>query len=294
MQHIPQLPFDIIEEIIAHNSHHLPTLRACSLCCTEWVYPSRRHLFHTLRLRTDQRNLTNVYRRDPVQYWVDLPRCVLPYVKRLSIELDGFWFTHRWNRDEIAALFADIISSCTHTVHLSLSSLPIDALSKVPSPVLRNAVLDCLRSPSLQSVNLDFSLTKEADMDYIYAIPSSVHRISLFESHYNLHGASEVKLTPSFLTVIVYNSFEWLLVPGGGPISFSRVNVLRLNLDRFPLASFQSFCSRFGNALTTLELESYGASTCAFATNPYLASNLQPSQVRQTPLTLCQMGFFQL
>ncbi|KAF9019681.1 hypothetical protein BDZ89DRAFT_1164536 [Hymenopellis radicata] len=261
MQHaVRQLPIDIIEEIISHDSRHLPTLKACSLCCSAWVYPSRRHLFASLRLRTD-RNQTNLYQRDPVQYWVDLPHCMLPYVRWLSIELRGFWFTHRWNRNEIAALFADIISKCTHTVRLSVSSLPSDGHSKVPSPLLRNAVLDRLRSSALQSVDLDLSLTQEADMDYIRAIPPSVHRVSLLESDYPLHGASVAKLAPSSLTVTAYTSFEWLLHPGC-PISFRRLDVLRLNLAHsfVQTASFAALCSRFGDTLTTLDLRSFAFS----------------------------------
>ena len=48
------LPYDIVEIIVAHLTHNLDALKACSLTCRSWYTTAAPHLHHTLTLTGDK------------------------------------------------------------------------------------------------------------------------------------------------------------------------------------------------------------------------------------------------
>jgi len=52
------LPYEIVEMIIAHLTHNLEALKACSLTCHSWYIVAVPHLHHTLRLGPDRHGVT--------------------------------------------------------------------------------------------------------------------------------------------------------------------------------------------------------------------------------------------
>jgi len=52
------LPYEIVEMIIAHLTHNLEALKACSLTCHSWYIVAVPHLHHTLRLGSGRHSVT--------------------------------------------------------------------------------------------------------------------------------------------------------------------------------------------------------------------------------------------
>jgi len=96
------IPYDVVEIIIAHLTHDLETLKACSLACHSWYTAAVPHLQHTLTLRRDTPSFTHGEldppstrdRLRPLSMLHELG--LMPLVKEIRVEQwcgSGSWFS---------------------------------------------------------------------------------------------------------------------------------------------------------------------------------------------------------
>ena len=78
-----RLPHEIVEMIIAHLSHDLPSLRSCSLTCRSWYTATVPHLHHTFWVSSKARSL-NFRWPTIIRYKHKLG--LLPFVKTILIQ----------------------------------------------------------------------------------------------------------------------------------------------------------------------------------------------------------------
>ena len=78
------LPYEITEMIIAHLTHDLDTLKACSLTCRSWYIVAVPHLHHTLTLRGNGPKLSTHCRLEPLSKLHRLR--LIPLVKEIRVK----------------------------------------------------------------------------------------------------------------------------------------------------------------------------------------------------------------
>ena len=91
----PQLPYDIVEMILAYLTHDLRTLKACSLICHSWYPAAAQHLHHTLTFRRGGRGI-NRTQLEPLSKLHELG--LLPLVKEIRVDQGpglSCWFVPR-------------------------------------------------------------------------------------------------------------------------------------------------------------------------------------------------------
>lgn len=90
----PLLPYDIVEEITAHLTCDLDTLKACSLTCRSWYLSAASHLHHTLTLTTGGKPGVGCSGLEPLSKLHELG--LIPLVKEIQVMQRGSidcWFT---------------------------------------------------------------------------------------------------------------------------------------------------------------------------------------------------------
>lgn len=87
-----RVPYEIVEMVIAHLTHDLDTLKACSLTCRSWRIAATPHLHHTLAL-TGERPEPDRSRLEPLPKLYELG--LIPLVREIRVRQgsgSGSWF----------------------------------------------------------------------------------------------------------------------------------------------------------------------------------------------------------
>lgn len=116
------LPYDIVEIVIAHLTHNLRTLKACSLICRSWYIAAAPHLHHTLTLTGDKLEIGRS-RLEPISELQELGLIHLVKSIRLRQGLDkDCWFTPQ----ALTQLDLRHFSTLTNVHTLKLQNLEIN------------------------------------------------------------------------------------------------------------------------------------------------------------------------
>lgn len=125
------LPTELIDLILGNLVTYSSALRACSLVCREWVYPSRYYLLRGVSV--DRTNISDwlAFRGQD-----NFARDIQPFIKRLSISCYGSYDS---TKDTFETDFASATQGFTlHTLHIS--SHIIDFPRSLPSTLRVNTL----------------------------------------------------------------------------------------------------------------------------------------------------------
>ncbi|KAJ3489812.1 hypothetical protein NLI96_g1843 [Meripilus lineatus] len=167
---------DIIIEFLGHLRHVPGTLKQCSLVCKPWLYPSQKHLFGTMQIKT---HLMKQDFHHILQFLDQYPH-VSSFVKHLV-------FTKDDREDEEISLeltqFHEVISHFP-----ALTSVEIQDLNVVvhaTDTCNKNQLTRIIRRvplPHIRSLLLDRVWTTPVDITYLLWLVSSVDTLRITDS----------------------------------------------------------------------------------------------------------------
>ncbi|KAJ7054752.1 hypothetical protein C8F01DRAFT_1162833 [Mycena amicta] len=160
----PDLPQEIFDAIVAHiPASDIPTLNASAAVCTSFHVPSRRRLFHTLRLhraralqRPTLEDAANLFESSPV---------LATYIRDITLEISDA-------KEDCAALDKILkrlaVDALLERLVISGKTARWNAVARA-SPTIPDALLTVMKLPSLQRLHI---------MN-LYHVPPSLFTIAL-------------------------------------------------------------------------------------------------------------------
>lgn len=150
------LPQELIDNVIDHFHDDRPSLRACALVCRAWLPSCRSHLFHAISLQPPTVNLRTQIFGKTTDSWrlhrmLQTSPVIAQHIRDLVI-CEGIVGKEWVNGDETLPLLLGELKDLTKFQVERSASMRITWRSL--RPLLRSAIIDLLRSPSLVELKL--------------------------------------------------------------------------------------------------------------------------------------------
>ena len=185
------LPYEIMEMIIAHLTHDLDTLKACSLTCRSWYLVTVPRIHHTLILKGEKLERP----RDRLKILSKMQeRGLMPFVKEIRVSACYSWYPlsapGAFSRNYLRYFSAFTNVQTLRLDHMDISSFAssIERHFRHFSPTLRSIAL-C--NPRCTSRQLSHFLSLFSNLDDIY-----IRKVYTYESEPSIPDTALVPVSP--------------------------------------------------------------------------------------------------
>ncbi|KAJ7670102.1 hypothetical protein DFH06DRAFT_160987 [Mycena polygramma] len=255
---MPRVPSETSDIIIDYLHDDVPTLRQCSLVCTEWLPAARFHIFSVVHL--------SLYSIDQMLQVVFYPGSPMPqYIRHLSvIDGQGREFYPEWVNEKFAMV---PVSSMTCISSLSLEQVSFSGLSI--------ATMDALRGIMAQIIRLELmSYVRFEDLDsYLGFLGSAVSLRSLtscitgFGDESSSPHPAISTILPELVELEMENDDDPILLLISSLSSPPRIRAVTLYLGADNIPAVAGFLGCLGSSLTHLHIQSIPFDQMALVTN---------------------------
>ncbi|KAG6888300.1 hypothetical protein C0995_009299 [Termitomyces sp. Mi166 len=197
---LPNLPQELVDQIIEHLHGDPPTLKCCALVCRAWLSPSRSQIFHRITLEPrEPSKLFGLFawrRKSALRSLVDTMKAspdIAPYIQEVEI-VEGVG-VNEWIGNEPLLFF--LLALLKHVKRFRLRhSAAIPIVWRALSPEFKIALLQFLASPSLCEINLGMLRFTNAEVFKLLLRRSSHLRVLHLDHIHITESANYPSATP--------------------------------------------------------------------------------------------------